>query len=243
MKFLFQVSLLSLVVSCGGDKKSSSTSEMFTNFIQIQRSIPRGQEILGTTQMTNNYIDTSEDGARWVVKQSNYTAQSQSIVLKVEGELLYKLEEFSSEGNITSRSISISLLPTFADLARGPITGRIENGYYVDSSTDVQEAVETENVTLGKAIMQMTDVNNIRVNLGSACEMSLSSTSSGTLTANGEVTATPVGSTEFGTTCGGVLTATELKALDLSDIEVCDETTEEYKCEENKNMESLTNDL
>jgi hypothetical protein len=239
MKFLTLVVLLASLVSCGGsDGGGNSAGPVKERYQNAFSTLVRGQsansKALGqirsydfnTETVTSAPVDTEEFSV--VIKITDTNVYTYKVTTdKTDGSVE---KEVSLESHDASQMDEILKLP-----------GTYMLGDMLKFSMSFENDWE-----IGAANVNETYVLNASLNLGMPlCEMNMTVTSTGSIIRTSGTTPLPAISNNTNQTCGRILSSSELRAIDLSSIEFCDETTvdDEYSCESNRDMSFLTADL
>jgi hypothetical protein len=242
MKKLMSLALLATLASYGASGATSSNMDP-QRFQELALSAERGLVSIESkigTELSFSYDEDENFTAEVVpMKRDEY-----SVILKIDGTKIYKYIE-----------------------DRDLLTGLVRKSVDVDdvSAEKLSEALKLPGVSLSGSIFTLNGtVNNsfdigenasftskmsfsVRVDLSAfhCSETSASGQFDVKLTQNGVVTSVPDSQTSSTTKCEAALSSAKLKALDLSAIEVCEESTteeDEWNCE-TRNMEFLTDDI
>jgi len=225
MKCIFPMLVvsLSLLTACsdGGGKSGAQ------KFRDALKAVPRGLIMNETFKGTHHDIDYTSGTP--VVNVSDIDSTSHYVILKIEGNAMYRLRAYDLN-DLNGRRVEKVLLKSPVGSSWSS-TGWTESGESgrIDAKWDIQTRVNQQNPYCdAEEVMAVSDAK---------------------LTFNGVVTPLPNTLTKRTFTCGRTLSAAELKALDLSDMTICDDTDAEsedettYDCQSNQNLEHLTSDL
>lgn len=242
MKKLMSLALLATLASCGGSGGSSSKIDP-QRFEDAALSVDRGLVSIESKTGTDVSFDVDVDGN---VTMSTETENSQqySVILKIEGTKIYKYVEDRNlltgdvDKSVEVDDVSAETLSEALKLPGASLNGSI----FTLNATQDWDFEVSENASVTSKLNF-----NVRVDLN-AFHCSETSTVRQTnlkLTQNGVITSAPDTQTNSTTKCEAALSSAELKALDLSAITFCEESTteeDEWNCE-SRNMEFLTDDV
>lgn len=237
MKKLALLALIPVLVSCGKDSGGSSQNPR-QKIINAFSAIQRGQTSSTISEGVNLYINDDGTTSNEPSKEEGFT-----VVLRVEGSRIYKFEKTKDLINNTE-DIEVSL-ESF-------------------STEEIDRVLKLPNVSLNGSILNINFSGSDEYDFGAArvtstynaiasidldlplCESSSSSTSSGTITVNGSITNYGPNTNTSRENCGPIMTAEEMRKIDLTSVTFCDQTQmddESYECELSKDMSWLTADL
>jgi hypothetical protein len=228
------ISLFSTLVACSGSGGGGSKS----NLEAYRSGLTQSRGEVTVTQHDGETFDIGvEDGKVTIGRKANvYT--SKEIVLRIEGNEIYTLNEDIIDGKVENRYVRLDTSDPVADLQK-----LLDNG---------QARIAGNTIHL-----QLNDTDQMDY-LGSTLDFTFSTTGTGSLVkpncnfsatmiqnvvmnTNGVVSSIKdIKSTQKGT-CDKKLSSAELKAINLSDVSFCDDSTDS-NCE-NKDMSFLVNDL
>lgn len=241
MKKLLPLSVLLTLVACNGG--SSSSKPNFEKIVQNYESnfvVERGMVSLTKTVGTEANIDINNDGTFNLVSK-NVNREERNIVIKVEGNKVYKYIESKnlSDGTV-SKSLELETNNASSELKEILSTGKgkLEGDTLVMNSSDKSESDES-------GFHYVSNYSfNVRVNLLKPfCETNGLINENIVANYNGVEKKLSTGQTMQGT-CEGKLAASQIKAIDLSKIEFCEEAAnDEMDCKEDQDMSFLTSDL
>lgn len=243
MKKLLPLMLLSTLIACGGKSGGKgqdpilTQEEMFSAAETLMSNTTRGMVSLITSD--GYVVSQYKDPETGKFKKDNQPSKSRSkeIVLKTIGNQTYSLVEETDLTKMETRKY-VELTDSDTSNLKGEVRGSISNGIYRLKTT------VTETKTEGTTTTTMTLSLSGQINLLNPCQHNITMDMSGVMLIqnyDGDVKFN--GKTNMVSTCGKSLSENELKKIDLSSIEFCDNTQEEEKCEANKNMTELTADL
>lgn len=230
--------LLSVVVfvSCGKETTSKKVParEQFKNALS---SLVVGQ----STNMKYTGQDRRYDYGRRSISVFDINEDTLSIVLKIDGTKVYSYEFVTDHvdriirKSVQMKSYTMDELDSWLTLPGAVISGNLliykSSGRRSNSTTlgSVNEDYEfTYTLNFSKPL----------------CEASTYDTSTGELIFRDQTIQGPRVSTQNIETCGRIYSRDEIKAIDLSNIEFCDETYEnQIGCTMNADMSYLTADL
>ena len=232
MKKLMSLALLATLASCGGSGGSSSKIDP-QRFQEAALSAERGLVSIESSTGTDVSFSGDVDGNYTMVTEAE-NSEKYSVILKIEGTNIYKYVEESVEvDDVSAESLSEALkLP----------------GASLNGSIITLNATEDWDFELSENASVTSKLNfNVRIDLNDfhCSETSTVRQSKMKLTQNGVVTTAPDSQTNSTTKCEAALSSAALKALDLSAITFCEESTteeDEWNCEA-RNMEFLTDDI
>ncbi len=243
MKKMMSLALLATLVSCGGSGGSSGSKLNPEQFQEAALSVERGLVSIESKKGTEHYYSGDTEGD-YTVTLKSVKSDEYSVILKVDGTKIYKyveerdLLEGTVDKSIEVDDLSAEGLREALSLPGANLSGNI---FTVSMSDDFD-------FELGDGVLATSKYNvKLRIDLAN---FHCSSTSSvrefdGKLTQNGVVTRLPDAGTASTTRCEAAWSTAQLKALDLSAITFCEDSTteeDEVVCEE-RNMEFLTDDL
>lgn len=248
MKNLGVITLLAVLVSCGGNggskAKEGATLDPLTQdkFEEAIRSLRPGMVTTETSIGTELDI-SADEGGRYTVTSKNADSTSTETILNINGDDIYTLVEkdFAEAGRETEREVrKESLERLIADfssaLPAGFSVSIVNNKLSVTgSSTDVWELGANAKINSAFKVNSSVNLNDIR------CSERSQMVHTGKMTQNGKVTSLPTtGTTDVGG-CGTTLSAAQLRAINLTDVTLCDESTgdEDYSCEYNQDLSHL----
>ena len=167
-----------------------------------------------------------------------------SVILKIEGTNIYKYVEERNlltgqvDKSVVVDDMSVEALREALGLPGARLNGSI---FSLNLIEDLDlEVTDTATVTSTLSFNARVDLNAIHCTVTSTTrQFNLK------LTQNGVVTTAPDAQTQSTTKCRAALSPAALKALDLSAITFCEESTteeDEVNCE-TRNMEFLTDDI
>lgn len=243
MKKIMSLALLATLVSCGGSGGSSAKKIDAERFEEAALSVERGLVSIESKRGTEPHYSGDMDG-NYTLNTREVRSEQYSVILKIDGTQVYKYMEDRDliEGTVDK---SVEVTDFSADSLRQALR---MPGARLNGSIFTLNQTQNFDFELDAGTSSTSKVNfSIRVDLN-ALHCSQTSTIRQTdvkLTQNGVVTTAPDSSTTSTTACQAALSAEQLKALDLSAIEFCtDSTTEEDEVDcEVQNMEHLTDDL
>ncbi len=242
MKKLMSVALLATLASCGGS--GGSSSKMSSQQIQeAVLSVERGLVSIESKAGTESTFRGDVDG-NYSVETGPENSEKYSVILKIDGTKIYKyVEERDLIEDTVSKSVEVEDLSADGLIEALKLPGASLNGsiFNLNSTQDFDFEISDNAAVSSKVSF------NIRVDFNAFhCSMTSSIRQFDmTLTQNGAVTTAPDSQTNATTKCEAALSSAELKALDLSAITFCEESTTEDgedKCEI-RNMEFLTDDI
>jgi hypothetical protein len=242
MKKLMSLALLATLASCGGSGGSSSKIDP-QRFQEAALSVERGLVSIESKTGTDVSFDIDVNGNITMATEPE-KSQQYSVILKIEGTKIYKYVEDRNlltgdvDKSVEVEDVSAETLREALNLPGASLSGSI---FAVNFTQDMNYDVSETAALTSKLNF------NVRVDL-KAFHCSQTSTTRQfnlRLTQNGVVTTAPDAQTNATTKCEAALSSAELKALDLSAITFCEESTteeDEWNCEQ-RNMEFLTDDI
>lgn len=240
MKKLLPLLILSSLVSCGGKSGGGkSSNEVYQEALKNQT---RGAVKTEVTDQSYYSLEQNADG-KVTATAKKWSSTERSIILKIDGDLLYTYEERTSDNTVSKKVTLESISSSENDLKEGLASGMMKlDGNYVRINYRSDDSNSTQS-TLGN--LSSTRIVNGYVNIANLCESNLQikeiniSHKQGT-----NVTKLPDLSGSSISTCDGTLSAAELKKIDLTNIEYCDERDSENSiCDQNQDKTELTSDL
>jgi len=241
MKFIIPMLMLTTLVSC--QESHSTKSKMSREAIMsAMTNIPRGM-VMVTTTTGKTYNFSSANGGELSATVADNNSVKRSIVVKIDGDDIYK-HVTTVEGTDTRIELEVEKMVTeqdYKDVLARPgttISGNILRFSIEDDGNGMGD--------WGGAVFQSRYRVTGQVNLANPHCSSISKVLqfNSSITQNGVVTKLPDLSSDDVSTCEANLSAQQLKAIDLSNIEVCVEQEGDAAdiCEM-KNMSHLTADL
>jgi hypothetical protein len=238
--------MLIALVGCGdsgGGKGSKKITQVQIDQLQDAfLSVPRGQVILEKTQGQVNGLDFDSNTMAYTLKLENQNSQNRKVVLKVDGSRIYTLEESTDLiSGESERNVEVSTFDS-GDLSQTPnlrISGDVLSATFPFEST-----MELGDGELYEMRMQTFFSTNMK---NPHCTSNGRMTDSGSrLVQNGVTTVGKPATLVMTTSCPEILSSAELKAIDLSSVDFCEESDSED--EENdtcsvQDMSWLTSDL
>ncbi len=243
MKKIMSMALLATLASCGGSGGSGNGGNNIENIQDAVLSVERGLVSIQSTKGTVHHYEGDVDG-NYTVKVVPVKSDEYSVILKVDGTKIYKyvedrdLLEGTVDKSVEMEEITQESLDEVLKLPGANLSGNILTLNMTDSS-DFElgdNAVATSKHTIRARI----DLANYH------CSSTFSTRVFDVrLTQNGVTTKVPESGAAAVTKCEAAWSADQLKALDLSAITFCEDSTteeDERDCEE-RDMEFLTDDL
>lgn len=239
MKLLTLAVLLASLVSCGGSggggNSGGPVKERYQNAFS---TLVRGQSALSKTLGETRSYDFNTE----TVTSAPVDTEEFSVVLKIEGTNVYtyKVTTDKTDGSV-QKEVSLES----HDASQMDEILKLPGTYMLGDMLKFSMSFEND-WEIGTANVKETYLLNASVNLGMPlCEMNMSVSSTGSMTRATGTTPLPALSSNTNQTCGRILSSRELRAIDLTSIDFCDETTadDEYNCESNRDMSFLTADL
>ncbi len=236
MKALALVVILSTLVSCGKEttKKKIPAREKFKDALS---SLVVGQS--SNTKYTGQ--DRHYDFGRRSISVYDINEDTLSIVLKIEGLKVYSYDvvtdhvERTVRRSIQIKSYSMDELDSWLTMPGAVISG---NMLIYKSSGN------RSNSTMGGSTSEEYEFQYTMNFSKPLCESATYDTSTGKMIFRNETIQGPLVSTQNVETCGRIFGRTELKSIDLRNIEFCDSTFEnQMGCTMNADMSYLTADL
>lgn len=258
MKVFGLITMLTVLASCGGSGGGSSanqsrkidpvTADKFEQAIRSQKAgmVEISAENGSYVDLTFNSITGKYDSKIATEKHLN-----RDTILKIDGDIMYTLSESFEDGQAepVSREVRMeSLTEMVKDITEPmpPGTEIVINGnkmslkfnfnYTNDLSMGTGHTItQTVNTTANTSI----NLDNIR------CSQMTNAVSTNSITQDGVVSKLPTTTSTNSTTCGATLTKTQLQALNLKNIRLCDETSgddeAEIECHVEADLSSLVN--
>ncbi len=258
MKVFGLLAFLTVLASCNGSSGGGSipskgvridpvTADKFEEAIRSQTA--------GMVNINNEngaYVDLTfnEATGKYDSKIAKMNSKDRDTILKIDGDMIYTLEETFEAGKLepVSRKVKMESMEQLVKDITEPLppgTTMTNNGvrltlkfkfsYTNDLSRDGKNVSQTSNTSAVATI----NLNNIR------CSQLTSMTTTSTLTADGVTTKLPTTDSGNSNTCGPTLTSAQLKAIPLTNIELCDETSgddnAEIKCHTEADLSHLVN--
>jgi|GEM_PF-3971630 len=243
MKKIMSLALLATLASCGGSGGSSGSKINVEQFQEAALSVERGLVSIESKNGTEHHYSGDVDG-NYTVETRPVKTDEYSVILKIDGTKIYKYVEER-------------------DLLEDTVTKSVEVEDF--SADSMREALSMPGASLNGSIFNVKMTQDFDFELGENASVAskydlsfrvdlkafhCSSTSSireynVKLTQNGVVTSAADSGTASTTSCEAALSAAQLKALDLSAITFCEDSTteeDEVVCEQ-RNMEFLTDDI
>ncbi len=234
MKNLTFVSLLAVLVSCGG----SSGKDSKPNLEAYRSGLTQSRGEVTLTQYSGETIEIgSKDDKATIAKKPNVYS-SREVVLRVQGTEVYTLSEDTRDGKIENRSVRLNTKDPVAELQ-----DLVEKGQARIEGNLVQIQAKNTDTSefLGSKItfdITMTGTANLdKPN----CNFNMEQTENVVMNTNGQETSINNVKSSQKASCLKTLSSEELKAIDLSNVSVCDSESD-ATCE-TKNMQYLVNDL
>lgn len=256
MKIFGLITFLTVLASCGGGGGSSSnviksidpiTADKFEQSIRSQKA-----GMVKNDTEKGNYVDLDYNEARrnFDISIKDMNSNSRDTILKIDGDTIYTLQEEFEDGKAeaTRRSVKMESMDQLVKDITEPLppgTSLSMNGnkmslkfkfsYTNDFTIDGVSAKQTMNTTAVASI----DLTNIRCS-----QTSVMSTAS-VLIINGNTQNLPTTGANTASACGATLTRAQLKAIPLTNLELCDETSgddeAEVKCNAAADLSYLVN--
>jgi len=177
-----------------------------------------------------SYYGDVVDG-KVIVKSEKMNNIAKEIILKVDGDTIYTLEETFENGEAIPRTRQVTK-DSLNRMVR-ELSEPLPEGSSVSVSNNIMTVKMSFNysfdyVISGHQVVQATTINGtFTLNLENPkCTGQSSSVGVNTVTVDGVLTKLPNSTSKNSETCGADLSSTELKALDLSSIKLCDESVE-----------------
>lgn len=247
MKIFGMIALLSVVTACGGSggggQSKGKTLDPLTQdkFEEAIRSLAPGMVTIETSVGSTYNLDRDENG-KYSAKVESDNTTTEETVLKVDGDDLYTLvvETDDDNGEVdrhVKKESREKLVRNYSEpLPKGFTISISGNKLSVAGTMTDDWEVEPGTKLVSSFTMNMSmNLDDIR------CSSRSKTTSSGKLIQDGKTTKLPNTVSTDITGCGRTLTRTELRALDLSNISLCDETAgdEDVNCEGNQDLRHL----
>jgi hypothetical protein len=242
MKKLMSLALLATLASYGASAASSSNMDPH-RFQEAALNEERGLVSIESETGTSVAFDIDLDGNIRMVTES-VKSEEYSVILKVEGTKIYKYMEErdlltgSVDKTVQVDDVSAEIFSEALKLPGVSLNGSI---FTLNATQDSDFAISQNAAVTSKLSYSV----RIDLNAFHCSESSTIRQSNMKLTQNGVVTTSPDALTNSTTKCEAALSSAALKALDLSAITFCEDSTteeDETNCEE-RNMEFLTDDI
>lgn len=240
MKKLIPFAMLATLVACnGGDGSSKPNFEKSIQKYESTLIVERGTVSNVITSGSELSIDLSE------VKLSTnpINKKEKSIIIKVDGDDVYTYsEETDLLNNETTRKVTLEIMNPQKELLEvlNKKMGSIVGDNLVMKGSDSSNSEMSESIEIGTRYTFNAVVNLLKP----MCEGNSQVVSKASLFENGKLKNSVSASQNEVSTCGTKLTDSQIKKIDLTDVEFCDESNEEESnCESNKDMSHLTADI
>lgn len=245
MKQLLPLAVLMVLVSCNGNSGSKNNTDKIISKYEASLAFKRGIVSNEVDKGTTVDIKMNDQMTSFSLDLKQVNRKEKRIILKVDGDDVYTYVETNEDGEtskevVLEKSNPVKDLKEVLDTKQGYISG---DQLILKVSSGVEEheiSAETD------TIMISTFNVNASINLNNPHCSSVADISQTTQLKNAGVLGKKVATSEHQiTTCGPVLSDEQLKQIDLSNIEFCDdrnEESDESNCEV-KDMSFLTADL
>ena len=241
---------LAIVSSCGAKSSAGANNGVYSRVQDALHAQKAGQVTESSVSGTQHEISYDDATNLFSVAKAPLKYKSREIVLKVDGDHIYKYSEYWSN-NSTGREVqmeSIALETKRMDEQLNKIDFKNDGDYLVGTLKmngfgSVEEYVSGE---VRAEISAGSNVISIRMHSSNLfCDISTTSITSGqTFKSPNLTTKLDTVSDSSTGTCPESLSTTELKKIDLTKIEFCDETKESgEECQEDKDMSFITKEL
>lgn len=248
------MTVLTLLSSCGGGGGSSSKENRFIDpqtadkMEQAIRSQKAGMVGIRTENGNSYYVDI--DNNEVIVKEDLTNETDKETILKVAGDAIYTLRESFENGSATPynrKVIKDSLERMVKELSEPLPEG---------TSVSVKNNILTiklnfnysyDYMNTGRSVITNARVNGyFTLNLDNPrCSSRSSSVTASSVKVDGVETKLPNSTSNSAETCGADLSQAQLRALDLSSIELCDESVDggesETTCDSATDLSYLVN--
>lgn len=250
MKMLMPVAALLLLASCN-EKKSSSSPSPITPEQVIERlegslkELKVGDGSHGTFKGEQWFFNQDMPSLAVVPHKTTFDLRSWKVTLKVEGDKYYSFERSLHSDNTASDQISIYskgkelndlrmvLEAPGSSASNGRISFKITTNDVELDSIPSENAIITANSTMNGSVSMANPLCDVSFNLDYHDIVA---------SINNVTQPLAAASIQTQINCEKV-TLAQVKALDLSSITVCDETTDETNCSDDQDMRHLTADL
>lgn len=238
MKKLMPFMMLASVIACSGS--NGGAKQNLSKYVEALNSAQRGQ----VTIVNKDGTDTSirHDNGNYSAPLKIVKSKGRHILLKFEDGKRYVLEEMKNEDGSVGRMITIENFDVSKDLdevLKLPGSRIVNDVLFFESSSVINDTNEEFSIRQNYTVKGQ--VNLLKPN----CESTtVTSTDNGVLETRTQMIAIQDTSITEVNSCGEILSATQLKALNLKNITVCDNTNEvESSCSTMSDMSQLLSDL
>lgn len=241
MRLISILFVTALMTSCNDSIRSRSTiSQSSTTNAYTAKLAPKAG-IVSNTYRTSNIEEFTQEGDDFEVVKKTQSAFVKMIVLKVEGNNVYKLYETRTGQSTSERKVQLEYIDLNAELKslvkknEAEITNsaiRINMNY---DSTERTEPQFFNNMMI--SYDSQSEYEAIFSTNRPFCEFRSVLTTNNNLYIDGNFKETAVTEIWENSTCGTELSSEQLQALDLSSVNFCNMITKQ-KCEVN-NLNSL----
>ena len=246
MKNLLLLSLSITLISCGNSGGNGSNNDAFNKYQDALQAQKAGLVMVMNYTGTDIDLDFDYTTNQFKAVKNSFAGYDRAVVLKVEGDLIYKYIENSWGGEeVVLESIALETKRT--EEAMRNIAFRNQGDYLVGTLNTEAYGDEYEVNGVRATISGGRRITTIKLKTNNMlCDFHTVSTTSGQIFISEGVTTKleSVGDEVTGS-CPPSLTSAELKKIDLTKIQFCDESkeTDENNCEDDKDMSFLTQEL
>lgn len=237
MKTLALLVVLATLISCGKSGGGSNGGPVRQRYQDAFSTLARGQ----TSNSKNIGQVRSFDWDAETATTAPLNEEEFKVVLKIEGNKVYSYEVTTdkTDGSVDMKVSADSYKPSDMDAILA-LPGTAMSGDMLYFSDKFESDWELRSAKVNETYSMMAVVN-----LGKPlCDISISMTTSGIMIKNGITTVLPVLTSKDVETCGRIMTSAELRAIDLTSIDFCEEVADnERECESDRDMSYLTADL
>ncbi len=235
MKNVTLLSLLATFVACSGSGGGGNK----TNLEAYRSGLTQSLGEVTITKYDGETVEIgSKDGKATIGRKSSvYT--SKEIVLRVQGNEVYTLNEDIIDGKVENRYVQLVTTDPVAELQKLVDRGdaRIDgNTLYIQASNSDQMEYLGSTLDFTTSITGSTSLERPNCNFSATMTENVVMNTDGVETSIKDIKSSQKAS------CEKNLSSAELKAINLSNVLFCDDSSDSY-CEENKDMSFLLNDL
>lgn len=246
MKNLLLLTLSITLISCGNSGSNGSDNNAFNKYQDALKAQKAGQVVLMNYAGMDYDFDFDETTNQFSPVKRSFGGFDRSVVLKVEGDLVYKYLQNSWGGEeVVLESIALETKRT--EEAMKEIDFKPQGDYLVGTLNTEAYGDEYERDGVRATISGGRRIFTIKLKTNNMlCDFhTVSATSGQIFTSEGVTTKLESVGDEVIGSCPASMTSAELKKIDLTKIDFCDQSkeTDEDHCEEDQDMSFLTEEL
>lgn len=241
MKQLLLLAPLLILIGCveGGLSHPQLNSSRIVN--QYRKNL---ELKLGTVEFISRQgsdLDFGTYSGKAGFKQVPIDQEINAVIIKIDGAEVYKYQEISDKiSGKKKRRVSLQKFDPIAEMAHilDSRAGYIEGSYlYFKGSNQSQKKEESYTYTERVSFIGRIDLDFAH------CSYATESKKTGTLKNLSTSLSTLTAVALDRSICGQPLSVSEIKSIDLNNIELCDERRDIVSCRPGQDLSALTNDL